>query len=717
MRRQRSILLFLLLAAAPVLAQDTTAGVFHVTNISKEGLTLDQGWKFSAGDNPEWAKPDFEDKAWLSISPTIELHNLPELKQSGIGWFRLKLDVDSSLLGESLSMAITNMGASEIYLNGQLIYKIGIVSKDYKEELTRFFVNQLYSLKLGKNSSQTIAIRYSFNKKNLYLKFSFKRPLVRIILKNNNQAFIDHIKEDSFESTLRTIQVSFYLPLGFLLFFLFISFRLRREYLYAGISCFCLFAAILLHILAETETTTVTRTNLLLLITQIFYILGALALIHSIYILYNQKRNWFYYLLVLYGLLIIPFFFISYDSSGLFNACFFPVINIEFLRLNILAVRRCRPGAWTLLCTSILFALAILSYIILNYLGKDDLSTLSVTVSYITLGLGLSLFYAGEFARTASSLNMRIVEVEQLSEKMIAQEKEKQQILSSQNETLEKQVTERTAALSQSLKELKETQEQLIQREKMASLGELTAGIAHEIQNPLNFVNNFSEVNKELLEEMKEEIDKGKTDEAKIIADDVIYNQEKITEHGKRADAIVKGMLYHSRSSNSVKESTDINKLADEYLRLAYHGLRAKDKSFNATMKTDYDETIGNIIIVPQDIGRVILNLITNAFYAVDEKKKSSFAEATEDKYEPTVLVSTKKISDKVLISVKDNGNGIPQKVLDKIFLPFFTTKPTGQGTGLGLSMSYDIVIAHGGELKVETKEGEGAEFIIQLPA
>ena len=259
--------------------------------------------------------------------------------------------------------------------------------------------------------------------------------------------------------------------------------------------------------------------------------------------------------------------------------------------------------------------------------------------------------------------------------------------------------------------ELKTTQAQLIQSEKMASLGELTAGIAHEIQNPLNFVNNFSEVSNELLDEMKIELSNGSKEDAIAIADDVKQNLEKILHHGKRADAIVKGMLQHSRSSSGVKELTDINKLADEYLRLSYHGLRAKDKSFNATIKSDLDESIGKINIIPQDIGRVVLNLINNAFYAVNEKKQMNI-----DGYEPTVSVNTKKIGNKVEISVRDNGNGIPQKVVDKIFQPFFTTKPTGQGTGLGLSLSYDIIKAHGGEIKVETKEEEGSEFIIQLP-
>jgi signal transduction histidine kinase len=258
--------------------------------------------------------------------------------------------------------------------------------------------------------------------------------------------------------------------------------------------------------------------------------------------------------------------------------------------------------------------------------------------------------------------------------------------------------------------ELKSAQQQLIQSEKMASLGELTAGIAHEIQNPLNFVNNFSEVNDELLKELKTEAEKGNLEEVKAIANDIAFNSEKINHHGKRADSIVKGMLQHSRSSTGQKEPTDINALCDEYLRLSYHGLRAKDKSFNAITKTEFDDNVGKIKVVSQDLGRVILNLINNAFYAVNEKQKQNIAG-----YEPTVIVNTKKEKDMVKIEVKDNGNGIPQKILDKIFQPFFTTKPTGQGTGLGLSLSYDIVKAHGGELKVETKEGEGSKFIILL--
>ena len=285
-------------------------------------------------------------------------------------------------------------------------------------------------------------------------------------------------------------------------------------------------------------------------------------------------------------------------------------------------------------------------------------------------------------------------------------------MLASQNEMLEKQVSERTSELNQSLQNLKSTQSQLIQSEKMASLGELTAGIAHEIQNPLNFVNNFSEVSKDLIDEMQEELGLGNPDVAREISEDVKQNLDKIHHHGQRASSIVKGMLEHSRTSDGKKEHTDINALADEYLRLAYHGLRAKDNSFNADFKTEFDESLPKINVIPQDIGRVLLNLINNAFYAVKEVEN------------PVVTVTTKATpllggdgggSQSIQISVKDNGPGIPDEIKDKIFQPFFTTKPTGSGTGLGLSLSYDIVNSHGGELKVESDENKGCEFVITL--
>jgi signal transduction histidine kinase len=275
-----------------------------------------------------------------------------------------------------------------------------------------------------------------------------------------------------------------------------------------------------------------------------------------------------------------------------------------------------------------------------------------------------------------------------------------------------KAVEQTNTALQRSLEELKATQQQLIHSEKMASLGEMTAGIAHEIQNPLNFVNNFSELNNELIEELKKEKHQLTATELDEILDDIFRNNEKINHHGKRADAIVKGMLQHSRTGSGQKELTDINALCEEYLRLAYHGLRARDSGFNASFDLVADPAIGKVSVMPQDLGRVILNLINNAFYAVNQRQKQEGVS-----YMPKVVVRTSRINSSAQIRVEDNGTGIPGPVKDKIFQPFFTTKPTGQGTGLGLSLAYDIITkGHGGELKVESREGEGTSFIIRLP-
>ena len=291
-------------------------------------------------------------------------------------------------------------------------------------------------------------------------------------------------------------------------------------------------------------------------------------------------------------------------------------------------------------------------------------------------------------------------------------------LLQAQKEEINSQKTQ----LQSSLETLKSTQAQLIQSEKLASLGELTAGIAHEIQNPLNFVNNFSELSVELAQELKEEVEKPESDKALIIdlANDLASNQQKITHHGQRAAAIVKGMLEHSRVSTGVKEPTDLNALAEEYLRLAYHGLSAKDNSLNAMLETHFDPSIPRIEVIPQDIGRVLLNLVNNAFYAVAERSRSTvneMAKQGQKGYSPTVTVSTKKLENAIEITVQDNGNGVPDAIRDKIFQPFFTTKPTGQGTGLGLSLAYDIVTkGHGGTLQVVSTLEFGSEFIIQLP-
>ncbi len=400
------------------------------------------------------------------------------------------------------------------------------------------------------------------------------------------------------------------------------------------------------------------------------------------------------------------------------------VVCFSILITLVLSLRSPRKAAWSAIVAAlpVIFIMSISSPALFRYLNQYTGLPIPAFVEWITnrltvleqIGLiWLLVFFSWSLFERYQQLQKKITQ-ETLAKERLVKEKEIEriQLIELQKVELEKTVDERTAELKNSLNELRSTQAQLIQSEKMASLGELTAGIAHEIQNPLNFVNNFSEVNDELISELVDEVDKGNTEEVKTIAEDIRQNLEKINHHGKRADAIVKGMLQHSRQTSGTKESTDINALCDEYLRLSYHGMRAKDKSFNADFKTDFDENIGKINIVPQDIGRVLLNLYNNAFYAVSAKASAT----TNNNYKPTVSIQTKKVNNNIEIKVTDNGNGILQNIIDKIFQPFFTTKPTGEGTGLGLSLSYDIIKAHAGEIKVETKEKEGSAFIIKLP-
>jgi signal transduction histidine kinase len=449
--------------------------------------------------------------------------------------------------------------------------------------------------------------------------------------------------------------------------------------------------------------------------------IGSFILLTTIYSLLNQIRGRIYWGLMFIILLGVALNIFTYGIGFSLSAFVFSsLISLEIVRVAFKGVKNKQRGAWIIAAGAIgyfLFLGAFLHSAFYGYMYTPISATyvigdLFFNLYFLSIPIATSMYLGLNFAFTNRSLQQKLTEVKSLSQ-------EKQQILAAQKEMLEQQVSQRTAQLQESLETLKATQAQLVQSEKMASLGELTAGIAHEIQNPLNFVNNFSDLNKEMIDELQTELKTGNTEEAIAISNDIKENEQKINHHGKRADAIVKGMLQHSRASTGKKEPTDINALADEYLRLSYHGLRAKDKDFNADFKTSFDETLDKIEVVPQDIGRVLLNLYNNAFYAVNEKKKAPTLKG--ENYERTVWVTTKRISTPsgaggLEISVKDNGPGIPQKVVDKIFQPFFTTKPTGQGTGLGLSLSYDIIKAHGGELKVETKEGEGAEFIIQLP-
>ena len=612
-------------------------------------------------------------------------------------WFRIKL-LNQSSENRQLVLRIYQTGASEVYLDGGLIHRLGVVSTDADSVTYYNPKRQVLSFPLKHNVEQILAIRF-VNQPVRYPKYTtlWKSMMSISVVLNDHTSDHDIVGPAFNNGMLFVTGVSSILGLLYLSFYLF--FPSQKINLYFSIACFLQSAAAAGYFFINTSHNFPAGFGVF---NNILSTLCTMLLIFCCYKIFDMKINWIFISIFFLGLINIPIFAFFAEAT-----CFLFIVlgSFEIFRVSFSALRRKKRGAWIILTGAIvpLGFWLVYPFAVADFIGMAIFAPYVVLIPYI----GLAVFLGHSYGLTNQSLRQKMIEVEQLSD-------EKEKLLSEQNVMLEKQVMERTTELNKSLDTLRSTQSQLIQSEKMASLGELTAGIAHEIQNPLNFVNNFSEVNKELLSEMKDEIENGNLEEAKLLAGTIIDNQEKINHHGKRADAIVKSMLQHSRSSSGTKEPTDINALCDEYLRLSYHGLRAKDKTFNAKFETNFDSTLEKINVIPQDIGRVILNLITNAFYAVAEKEKK----LAHDNYEPTVTVITKKLNaSKIEIIIKDNGDGIPNSVKDKIFQPFFTTKPTGQGTGLGLSLSYDIVTkGHGGELKVESKEGGGTELITILP-
>ena len=699
------LFLFLLLVPLTIVAQKSnvfklSTKAARTSKFASGWIALDSGWKFKAGDNPDWGKTDFNDASWQSINLFKDLNEVPGIiPKNGIVWFRLRLTNDSTLLEKQLVMRIYQTGASEVYLEGKLIHRLGIVSAN-PDSVKFYSPNRiLLSFPIKYNTEQTLAIRFA----NLPARF----PVYSNSSNSQLESWIttiDNAADDYIARFYRkySSRINIGIGAGAILCFLYLSFfiffRARKINLYFSLCNFFFVLTLIFYSIALNNHGANFGFDIARDACLILYLF---SLLYCIYKIFNKKPGWIYWSLLVAEIFsfLLRFFVISNFSDYISI-----LVLADVLRISIQSVRNNQSGAWIILS----FAAIDVIYFTLSLLADLAIATPDIN-SYLPFALliapaGLAIYLGYVFGKTSQSLRQKLTEVQQLSI-------EKQQILSSQNETLEKQVWERTSALNKSLENLRSTQSQLIQSEKMASLGELTAGIAHEIQNPLNFVNNFSELNKELIEDLKTEAAAGNNKEVITIANDISVNEEKINHHGKRADSIVKGMLQHSRISTGQNEPTDINALADEYLRLSYQGLKAKDQTFSATLQTDFDESVEKINIIPQDIGRVLLNLYNNAFYAVTEKKKQQ-----PEGYEPTIAISSKRINDKVEIIIKDNGNGISQKVVDKIFQPFFTTKPTGQGTGLGLSLSYDIIKAHGGEIRVETKEGEGSEFIMQLP-
>ena len=669
-------------------------------------------WKFHAGDNPAWADTGLNDHSWQHLDPTQFMHFLPQVRQASIGWFRLTLNVAPVLRGKALALIVNQYGAAEIYFNGILIRTMGRFGSGNNKEEDRRSIAEPLTLQLSNAPKQYIAIRYSFNRSNPVI--GYGPPVIRARFMQADSGWNSFFETVNFYTTRAWVSGCFML-LAILQLAIYFFDRTRKVNLYlslyAFMQLFTLCDGLLKPILQGTNAYTA-----MLAVFNIAAPLDFIFLMLMTFAFFGYRKSRWFMALAALGLPVIVLQFIGDNAAtqqilAIYNLLFY----IAIIALSVKALRDKKEGAAMFLIGIIIAASFFVLFSINGFIDFESVLLISFEVAFAFLppAIILSILLAREFAHNLVSLRQKLDEVETLSARSLQQEVEKQQMLSKQNEMLEQKVTERTAELNRSLNDLKSTQTQLIQSEKMASLGELTAGIAHEIQNPLNFVNNFSEVNTELIDEMQEEIDKGDYEEVKAIANDIKENQQKINQHGKRADAIVKGMLEHSRSNSGQKEPADLNAMADEFMRLSYHGLRAKDKSFNAELITHFDPGLPKIEVVQQDIGRVMLNLFNNAFYAVNQKAKTAGAS-----YKPTVEIKTfAPPSGGWGAIVRDNGIGIPDAIKEKIMQPFFTTKPTGEGTGLGLSLSYDIVVkAHGGKLEVESGEGKYTEFKISIP-
>ena len=693
------------LLSLTVFSQEDKVLVITDSTVADNWMILGMDWRFQKGDNILWANPEFDDSTWNEFSSNnlnlIDGKNVIA-DRGEIVWLRKRIMADQSL-NDALVLNIFQEGASEIYLDGKLIHQLGNVSSNKDEVIYHNPFSQVLHLPLEIGKEQILAVRFV----NAQYKYPiyYHNGLIRIYISSLRNANSTDVVKNKRVAFFQQYVNSYYISLGlailmfiiFLSFFIFFPKEKINGYFAASLLFLILFTLGVLSFYHNTGT----------YFWLTFYydtciLISSLILLFCFYKILAQPIDLVFKAISFLCFLTIGCYFL-YDPEQL-GPIWSIFLYAGIIRLSLKSWNKNKVASFLFLSSSCI-NLAFWILMICWYMGLvDQRIDKFIPFSFMLVPVVLAIYLGYAFGKRSQDLRLNLNRVQELS-------KEKESILSQQKDILEQQVKERTAALNQSLEELKTTQSQLIQSEKMASLGELTAGIAHEIQNPLNFVNNFSEVSNELVDEMNEELDKGDLEEVKAILLDIKQNLEKINHHGKRADNIVKGMLQHSRSSSGTKEPTDINALADEYLRLAYHGLRAKDKSFNAELITNFDESIGKVNIVPQDMGRVILNLITNAFYAVNEKKQRDVS------FKPIVTVSTKKSDEYITISVSDNGDGIPEKVKEKIFQPFFTTKPTGQGTGLGLSMSYDIVTkGHDGKLKVETTKNKGTTFIIELP-
>jgi two-component system NtrC family sensor kinase len=693
--------------------------------IPPPGMPLDKGWKWHAGDQAEWARPTFDDTTWEPIDPGQDIMDMPQVRQAPVGWFRLRFTVDSLMAQQSLALLIEQTGASEIYLNGRLLGKFGQVStKTGQVRAATPSIGTFLGAPIRKAGEQILAVRFAMQTGLPYIEF----------VGNRNRAFsflltdatnINFFRQNDIRGPLDYFKFGFFLLLAIIHLSLFYFGTSRESNFYFFVSTFSLAINSILLALVDYYVQDAATKMGALITASVLYVVGAIFFLTALYSIFNHRRGIVYWSLLAYGFISIVLLFAHYHNSYNFGISLFAFLAFfEAIRIAFLGGQRKQMGATIIVGGSISFLVfyTLWAIILFKYLPGGPAwiyGHLAFNIGYLSMPVSISIYLALEASFNSRSLTEKLKEVEQLSE-------EKQHILASQNETLERKVGERTAELNQSLAQLKTTQNQLIQKEKLASLGELTAGIAHEIQNPLNFVNNFAEVSVELADELHQSVEEGDKPLSQELANDLRQNMTQIELNGKRASNIVRAMLEHSSASSGERQPTDLNGLAEEYLRLAYHGFRAKDSFFTASLHTDFQPDLPPLEGVVQDLSRVLLNLYNNAFYALKQRllQENNDQPTTTGEpaaYEPTLWVSTRLVEGQsnrrvIELRVKDNGSGIPASIREKVFQPFFTTKPTGLGTGLGLSLSYDIITkGHSGEMWVDSEERKGTEFIIRL--
>lgn len=698
---------------------------------SHERLFLSEldGWIFRTGHNQSWSNIIIDETAWRAFRPNQLSAEMEDETGRLEGWFRLKITLDESFERLPLTISRDLWAATDVYVDGKLLHSFGDTGDPYKAYNPILKSPTPLALEIGKE--YVLAMHFvDYEATIMQRELRLKPHNLKNLLSLSGPEYLNYL-----DRSVKTAYIfgSLSIGLSVLLFVLFwyLCFLNPKQTIFkliAWLVTFVMLGSIAMYFHSFFEISYLVEKIRFLLLINVQAIATIFGLIILEWMLIKRISRWS--IVILAALLITNspahLFSISAPFGIAFTTMLFYYGNLLYKNWKSI-----KGAQWSVVIGVVLATVATLFYIIIHKYLLDFYNEYDKPIISLA-NLIQPLFLLGF---VSARLNESLREVYEEGQKVLKVSEEKKELLANQNVVLEQQVSERTAALNQSLENLKSTQNQLIHSEKMASLGELTAGIAHEIQNPLNFVNNFSDLNKELLDELKEAVAQNDQEEVADLIKNLEANETKITHHGKRAEEIVKSMLQHSRTGSGKKELTDINLLADEYLRLAYHGLRAKDKSFNADFKANLDPSLPKISVVPQDIGRVLLNLINNAFQAVSQKSAKGHPEALEgpqadkddsfdrlkmtsmNERQPTVVVSTKRLEKAIQITVSDNGTGIPENIKDKIFQPFFTTKAAGEGTGLGLSMSYDIVTkGHNGTLTMQSEEGKGTTFIITLP-